>query len=378
MFLRPCVMKPTALVIATSALAGAGVALLLVFAVFSSAAGQNASAAYVEPANLAALVAAAAKEGVLTLGASDTFGGVNGAQVIQQHIEQKYHITFEIHYSPIGSGGAFLRQLAQEVRAGQTASSDIAFTANDRSLPPILQRVDWHKYVPDLPADAVVYDRRAVKLMTELVGFSYNTKLIPPNEVPHSFADMLKPQWKGKIATSPYQGTFMAVFSLPNVFGTQGLLDYVKRFNEQVGGIMTCGDIDRIVAGEFLIYGLDCGDHEVRIRQRKGEPIASIYPREATEVDYISPGIPLTAAHPAAARLFITYLLTREGQNDLWELEGQDSDLMPGSHMAKVIADQRRAHVNIVEGPQGTGLDERYPQFAEIDREIDAIMIQGH
>jgi hypothetical protein len=95
-------------------------------------------------------------------------------------------------------------------------------------------------------------------------------------------------------------------------------------------------------------------------------------------VDYISPGIPLTAAHPAAARLFLTYLLTREGQSDLWELTGQDSDLMPGSHMAKVIADLRRAHVNVILGPQGTGLDERYPQFAEFDRQITAIIMQGH
>jgi ABC-type Fe3+ transport system substrate-binding protein len=324
-----------------------GAALLFALVSLSPASGQNASPAYVEPANLAALVAAAAKDGTLTLGASDTFGGSKGAQLLQQHIAQKYHITFEIHYSPVGSGGAFLRQLAQEVRAGQTASSDIVFTANDRSLPPVMQRVDWHKYVPDLPANAVVYDSRAVKLMTELVGFSYNTKLIAPNDVPHSFADLLKPQWKGKIATSPYQGTFMAVLGLPSAFGPQRLLEFAKRFNEQVGGIMTCGDVDRIVAGEFLIFGLDCGDHEVRLRQRKGESIASIYPREATEVNYISPGIPLTAAHPAAARLFITYLLTREGQNDLWDLSGQDSDLMPGSHMAKVEADLRRTHVNI-------------------------------
>jgi iron(III) transport system substrate-binding protein len=353
-------------------------ALLITLAALRPMMGQNTPSAYVEPANRAALVSAAAKEGTLTLGAGETFGGLAGAQLIQQHIEQTYHIKFEIRYSPVGGGGAFLRQVAQEVRAGQTASSDILFTANDRSLPPVMQRVDWHKYVSDLPDAAVVYDRRAVKLMTELVGFSYNTKLIAPNDVPHSYADLLKPQWKGKIATSPYQGTFMAFLGLSNAFGPPRMLDFVKRFNGQIDGIMTCGDIDRVVSGEFLIFGLDCGDHEVRLRQRKGEPIASIYPREATEVNYISPGIPLTAAHPAAARLFITYLLTPEGQNDLWELTGQDSDLMRGSHMAKVIADLRRAHVNIMTGPQGTGLDERYPQLADFEREITAIIMQGH
>ena len=99
---------------------------------------------------------------------------------------------------------------------------------------------------------------------------------------------------------------------------------------------------------------------------------------KATERNYISPGIPLTAAHPAAARLFLTYLLTREGQDDCGTLTGQDSDLMPGSHMATGDRrDLRGAHVNIVEGPQGTGLDEQYPQFADFNREITAIIMEG-
>src|SRR5271168_2495453 len=102
-----------------------GILLLFVLTVLSPVAAQNAPSTYVEPANLTALVAAAAKEATLTLGASETFGGLAGAQLIQQHIEQKYHIKYEIHYSPVGGGGAFLRQVAQEVRAGQTSSSDI-------------------------------------------------------------------------------------------------------------------------------------------------------------------------------------------------------------------------------------------------------------
>ena len=351
--------------------------LLMALLAVGPATAQNAPPAYIEPANLAALVQAAAKEGTLTLTASDTFGRTAGAQLIQQHIEQKYHIKFDIHYTPGGSGGRLLQQLAQEVQAGQTASSDVLFTANDKSLAPYLQRVGWKKYVPNLPDGETIYDGRAVKLMTELVGFSYNTKLIPASQVPHSFADMLKPQWKGKIATSPYQGTFMSYLAFTPAFGPQGLMTYVKAFNGQVGGVLNCGDVDRIVAGEFQIFGLDCGDHEVRLRQRKGESIASIYPREATERNYISPGIPLTAAHPAAARLFITYLLSREGQDDLWELTGQDSDLLAGSHMAEIIAPLRKARVNIVDGPQGTGLDEKYPQYADYNRQITAVIMEG-
>ena len=56
-----------------------GALLLFALAAVDPAAGQNLPSPYVEPPNLTALVAAAAKEGTLTLGASATFGG-NQAQ----------------------------------------------------------------------------------------------------------------------------------------------------------------------------------------------------------------------------------------------------------------------------------------------------------
>ena len=140
---------------------------------------------------------------------------------------------------------------------------------------------------------------------------------------------------------------------------------------------MTCGGIDRVVSGEFAIFGLDCGDHEVRLRQRKGLPIASIYPREGTSLDYVSPAIPNTAAHPNAARLFIAFLLTREGQDILWDQVGEDSDILTGSHMGKIIAGLRRQGVKMIEGTQGTGLDIEHPEVAGYEKEINAIINQS-
>ena len=350
---------------------------LLVLLALAPAAAQNGPTAYVEPPNLGALAAAAAKEGTLTLGVGSSFGGLRGAQLAQERIRQLYHVTLDIRYAPVGSGGRFLLQLIQEVRAGQTASSDVMFQTDRSTVAPYLQPVGWRKYDPALPAGDVLYDGRSVKVLTALVGFDYNTKLVPQSEVPRSFLDLLEPQWKGKIATSPYQARFMSYLGLPDVFGHNGMVDYVKKFSAQLGGVMNCGDVDRVVSGEFAIFGLDCGDHEVRLRQRKGEPVGSIYPKEGTQRNYTSPGIPLTAAHPNAARLFLTYLLSRQGQRDLWDLVGQDDDLLPGSHMAKIIADLRRQGVNIVEGTEGTGLDLRYPQLDGYVNEITPIITQG-
>ena len=338
------------------------------------ASGQNAASGYVEPANLTALVAAAAKEGTLDLAVGDSFGGPGGAQIIQERINKRYHINLAIHYAPISGGVPFVLQLVQEIRAGQTASSDVMFTATNSTVIPYVQQIDWRKYVPGVPESAMIYNKHAVKVLATVNAFAYNTKLVPADQVPKSFADLLNPRWKGQIASSPYQGSFLNYIGSPSVFGHQGMLDYVKKFAQQVNGLMTCSGIDRVVSGEFAIFGLDCGDHEVRLRQRKGIPIASIYPKEGTALNYISPAVPNTAAHPNAARLFIAFLLTREGQDILWDQVGEDSDILPGSHMGKFVADLRRAGVKMIEGTQGTGTDLQHPEVAAYTKEINDII----
>lgn len=338
---------------------------------------QNAASGYVEPPNLNALVAAAAKEGTLDLAVGESFGGPTGAQLMQDRINKRYHINLSIHYAPISGGVPFVLQLVQEVRAGQTTSSDVMFTATNSSVVPYVAQIDWRKYVPNLPENAMIYNKHAVKVLATVNAFAYNTKLVPANQVPKSFSDLLNPRWKGQIASSPYQGSFLDYIGFPTVFGHQGMLDYVKKFAQQVNGLMTCSGIDRVVSGEFAIFGLDCGDHEVRLRQRKGAPIASIYPKEGTALNYVSPAVPNTAAHPNAARLFITFLLTREGQDLLWDQVGEDSDLLPGSHMAKFIAHLRRAGVKMIEGTQGTGLDVQHPEVAGYTKEINDIINQS-
>ncbi len=132
---------------------------------------QNAASGYVEPPNLSALVAAAAKEGTLDLAVGDSFGGAPGAQLMQDAIDKRYHINLTIRYAPINAGVPFIMQLVQEVRAGQTPSSDVMFTATNSSVIPFVQRVDWRKYVPGLPENAMIYDQHAVKALAAINSF---------------------------------------------------------------------------------------------------------------------------------------------------------------------------------------------------------------
>ena len=78
-----------------------------------------------EPPNMAALVQAAAKEGTLEVAWGDVYGGAPAIKRAQDEINKKYHLNLQFKYSPVPNGAAFQNQMVQEVRAGQTASSDI-------------------------------------------------------------------------------------------------------------------------------------------------------------------------------------------------------------------------------------------------------------
>ena len=196
--------------------------LLLALLAVGPATAQNAPPAYVEPANLAALVQAAAKEGMLTLG---------GQRHVRPHRRRPAHpAAHRAEVSHQVRHPLFARRIrrplppAAGARSPRRPDGELGRRCsrrNDKSLPPYCSASAGTNTFRSCPTARSIYDGRAVKLMTELVGFSYNTKLIPPNEVPRSFADLLKPQWKGKIATSPYQGTFMSYLGLPNAFGPQ-------------------------------------------------------------------------------------------------------------------------------------------------------------
>jgi len=48
--------------------------------------------------------------------------------------------------------------------------------------------------------------------------------------------------------------------------------------------------------------------------------------------------VPKNAAHPNAAKLFIEFLMGRQGQDIMYETSFDDNHLLPGSHLAEPIS----------------------------------------
>jgi iron(III) transport system substrate-binding protein len=70
----------------------------------------------------------------------------------------------------------------------------------------------------------------------------------------------------------------------------------------------------------------------------QGQPVDFTLAADVPLVSTFYLTIPRGAPHPATAKLWIDYVLSREGQDILYDLDGQDNVDVPGSKMARDIA----------------------------------------
>lgn len=148
-----------------------------------------------------------------------------------------------------------------------------------------------------------------------------NTDLVKPGEIT-SYRDLLAPKWKGKIVVgrSPtVSGAAQAAFALFYAHPDLGP-DFIRALAKQ--NLIISGN-DR-QAGEFVARGraaIGIGTGEIAVAPflKEGLPIATIDPRKIKEGTYASPGagavtLLKNAPHPNAAKVYINWLLSREGQ----------------------------------------------------------------
>ncbi|MEN9709201.1 MAG: hypothetical protein RIQ68_1609 [Pseudomonadota bacterium] len=149
-------------------------------------------------------------------------------------------------------------------------------------------------------------------------GMAYNTKLVPPDQVPKSYDDLLDPKWKGKIAwrigTSSGTPLFITIIRLSR--GEDKAQEYFAKLSEQK--IINFGSgsartlVDRVIAGEIPI-ALNIFAHHPLISKAKGAPVNTVLldPVPSTAGTMV---VPKGVRHPHAAMLLADFILSKEGQ----------------------------------------------------------------
>ncbi|WP_019633952.1 ABC transporter substrate-binding protein [Actinomadura atramentaria] len=300
---------------------------------------QAAEAAKTRLANnpaLAALVAAANKEGALDLN-----WGLDGRTTMKDltdAFKTAYGLNIKITLTPQQNMPTNASKLTQEYQAKKPSSTD-AFLANPETAfgagpkgANILKKVDWEKVAPWTKGLANS-DGTALTWVDQLPGFTYNTTLIKDGELPKSADDILK--MTKPIASTPYAAQFNVLGS-KEAMGMDGVRAYLKSFKPK--GFIGCGEMNRIASGEFAGLWVSCGKNVADIFAAQGAPIKTTILKGAAAISTRYVSIPKNAPHPNAAELFTTWLLTPEAQKIMYKGDFCDNARLPGSETAKQIA----------------------------------------
>jgi iron(III) transport system substrate-binding protein len=192
-----------------------------------------------------------------------------------------------------------------------------------------------HRAYMELAARLLAPGGVAVQLGTRTPGIAYNTTRVSNDLVPTTMQDLLKPQYRGLLASTPY-GAGFSVLGSPEIWGEARTIEYVTKLADQTGGLIRCNEMDRLLNGEFDLLALDCGA-EFRASPGKEALIGHVIPSDAAVLSYWYTAVPSHAAHPNAAKLWINYVMGREGQDVLYQSAHADHHLVPGSHVAPDI-----------------------------------------
>jgi iron(III) transport system substrate-binding protein len=168
-----------------------------------------------------------------------------------------------------------------------------------------------------LPATLVDPGRRwiATNLATRSLG--HNTQLVPPEQAPKNYQDLLDPRWKGAFAWNPnaMTGAWGFIATVLRHMGEEQGLAYLRKLARQditPLPIATRAVLDRVIAGEYAI-GLEMVNAHVAISKAKGAPVRWV-PLDAVTTTLQVAGVTTGAPHPNAGRLFLDFITSRAGQ----------------------------------------------------------------
>jgi len=149
-----------------------------------------------------------------------------------------------------------------------------------------------------------------------IVGFGYNRNLIRAAEVPKSFADLLKPEYKGKIAVS---GDVTGVRFIGAMIKAKGE-EFVKQLRalDIKMHMISGGAMHELMAAGEMPMSISIFRNHVLAAKPKGAP-TEWSPIDLNPTNAGGVALPAATHSPHAALLFADFLLGPEGQKIMEE-----------------------------------------------------------
>jgi iron(III) transport system substrate-binding protein len=338
-------------------------------------------------------VQAAKKEGSLSL---YLFQGEGELGTVVQLFQKKYPEISVV--TTLGRGNTLAPRIMAERRAGKylvdvyisgvTTAYEVFYRAKildsvrtSLILPEVTDESKWwlgqHQYVDP--------ENRYILLYLGNVGeyVSYNTKAVEAGEI-RSYWDFLQPKWKGKILSRDPKISGSQRIGLRMYYHTPELgAEFIRRLYGEMDITLTQElrqTTDWLASGKFAICFF-CS--EILKAKGQGLPVAEFHTAKWKESRAISAGnmgsivLPSRPPHPNAARMFVNWLLSREGQTALQRVANTPNN-SEESLRTDIPKDMVRSEVRRVDGVKYIMVDKpEYMDMAPIQDIVEKALAQS-
>ncbi|MGH7825560.1 MAG: ABC transporter substrate-binding protein [Candidatus Binatia bacterium] len=141
----------------------------------------------------------------------------------------------------------------------------------------------------------------------------YNTKLVPKDQAPKNWEDLLSPRWKGKLGIDDEEYFWYA--GMIKYWGEEKARKYMEALARQDlqwrNGHSLLADL--MSAGEFPVVVIVYPDR-IEQMKKKGQPVEWVKSVDPILVNLAPVGVAAKAPHPNASKLFMNYSISKEGQ----------------------------------------------------------------
>ena len=260
------------------------------------------------PERLQRLVEGAKKEGLVSIYTSMP---VDDITALTSAFEQKYGVKSKVWRS--GSEKILQRGLLEakasryEVDVFETNGPELEVLSREK----ILQQSNAPGLV-DLIPQAIPPHREWIATRLNIFTCAYNTKLVRKEDLPKTYADLLDPKWKGKLAVEAEDSDWLAetVLKMGEEKGIALFKEIAKRNGVSVRKGHTL--LANLVASGEVPLGLTLYNYKIEQMKNSGAPV-DWFSLDPTVARPNGNGVARNAPHPHAALLFQDFELT-DGQ----------------------------------------------------------------
>ena len=209
-----------------------------------------------------------------------------------------------------------VQKVTMEQRAGRAPTADViacnSVSYEQGKADGVFTRFPWRKVFGYIPAEAIDKSNFGVGVYGNVWTMAYNTKLVPKDKLPKSYEDLLRPEWRGKLAVDIRVNPWTYIVS-SGAWSVEKAEDYVKRLkaNQPKFGRGGSAISQLLIAGDFQIAPVYL--FNIIAARKSGAPIDWL-PMEPFGGNIAGRAIPKGAPHVNAAVLYIAWVVSAEGQ----------------------------------------------------------------